>query len=128
MNSPMPLYIASESSPTLPAEPSLITVIGALALIILIMVTLAWLFRRFGMARRLNGGQHAFNVVSSQSLGGRERLVLVDVGDQRLVLGVTAAQINCLATQPRPAMPVEMASPSSFADIFSAIRQRHKPG
>lgn len=128
MNSHSSLYAASQTSTSLPGDVSVMTVLGALALVVMLLVALALLARRSGVARRLQGGQQACKVISSQSLGGRERLVLVDVGDQRLVLGVTASQINCLATQPRPEVPVELGSTSSFAEMFAAMRQRTKPG
>ena len=76
---------------SLPATGSiLMTVSGALALILLLLVVLAWAARRSGLARRLNDAQGNMTLVATQSLGPRERLVLVDVGEQRLVLGVTA--------------------------------------
>ncbi|WP_260459727.1 flagellar biosynthetic protein FliO [Enterobacter ludwigii] len=65
------------------------TVTGALALIVLLMVVLAWAVRRSGLTRRLNAAQGTITLVATQSLGPRERLVVVDVGEQRLVLGVT---------------------------------------
>ena len=128
MNSHSSLHAASQTSPSLSGDVSLMTVIGALALVIMLLIALALLVRRSGVARRLQGAQQACKVISSQSLGGRERLVLVDVGEQRLVLGVTASQITCLATQPRPEVPAERASTSSFAEMFAAMRQRTKPG
>ena len=115
---------------SLPATGSvLMTVTGALALIVLLMVVLAWAARRSGLSRRLNDAQGNMTVVATQSLGPRERLVLVDVGDQRLVLGVTASQINCLATQPRPeSAPVATAPAATFPQMLERLRQKYRPG
>lgn len=116
---------------TLPATSSvLMTVTGALALIILLLVVLAWVARRSGLARRLNDSQGAMTLVASKSLGSRERLVLVDVGDQRLVLGVTASQITCLATQARPENAPDAVTPvnAPFPLMLEKLRQKYRAG
>ncbi|WP_421510664.1 flagellar biosynthetic protein FliO [Enterobacter sp. JS8-1] len=115
---------------SLPATGSvLMTVSGALALIILLMVVLAWAVRRSGLARRLNDAQGNMTLVATQSLGPRERLVLVDVGEQRLVLGVTASQITCLATQTRPESATQTSAPAAtFPLMLEKLRQKYRPG
>lgn len=115
---------------SLPATGSvLMTVTGALALIILLMVVMAWAARRSGLARRLNNAQGNITLVATQSLGPRERLVLVDVGEQRLVLGVTASQITCLATQARPENAPQTSEPATmFPLMLERLRQKYRPG
>ena len=115
---------------SLPATGSvLMTVSGALALIILLMVVMAWAARRSGLARRLNDAQGNMSVVATQSLGPRERLVLVDVGEQRLVLGVTASQITCLATQARPENAPQPSAPAAtFPLMLEKLRQKYRSG
>ncbi|WP_032672559.1 flagellar biosynthetic protein FliO [Enterobacter sichuanensis] len=115
---------------SLPATGSiLMTVSGALALILLLLVVLAWAARRSGLARRLNDAQGNMTLVATQSLGPRERLVLVDVGEQRLVLGVTASQITCLATQPRPENAPQASAPAAtFPLMLEKLRQKYRPG
>ncbi len=51
-----------------------------------------------------SGGTRGLKVSASQSLGPRERVVVVNVEDARLVLGVTASQVTLLHTLP-PAPP-----------------------
>lgn len=115
---------------SLPATGSvLMTVSGALALIILLMVVMAWAARRSGLARRLNDAQGNMTLVATQSLGPRERLVLVDVGEQRLVLGVTASQITCLATQARPENAPQTSAPAAtFPLMLEKLRQKYRSG
>jgi flagellar protein FliO/FliZ len=62
----------------------------------------AWLARRLGLQRF--GGGHVVKVVSSSSVGQRERIVVVEVGATWLVLGVTPSQINTLHTLPAQAV------------------------
>ena len=113
---------------TLAADSLLMTVTGSLGLIILVMVALAWLVRRSGLNRRLHSASHAMTLVASQSLGARERVVLMDVGELRLVLGVTASQITCLATQERPAQVAEAASatPVAFSAMLDKFRHQYR--
>ncbi|MCM7883265.1 flagellar biosynthetic protein FliO [Enterobacter sichuanensis] len=115
---------------SLPATGSiLMSVSGALSLILLLLVVLAWAARRSGLARRLNDAQGNMTLVATQSLGPRERLVLVDVGDQRLVLGVTASQITCLATQSRPENAPQASAPAAtFPLMLEKLRQKYRPG
>jgi hypothetical protein len=61
-----------------------------------------------GTRRAGRRGQHpgvTVTVVARQVLGAKASLAVVDVGDQRLVLGVTEGGVNVLSTQDIP--PVE---------------------
>lgn len=115
---------------SLPATGSvLMTVTGALALIVLLMIVLAWAVRRSGLSRRLNAAQGTITLVATQSLGPRERLVVVDVGEQRLVLGVTASQIACLTTQPPPENAPQTTAPAAtFPLMLEKLRQTYRQG
>jgi flagellar protein FliO/FliZ len=72
--------------------------LGLFAVIALIL-GLAWLARRVGLVRQGTPGA-AIKVVSSTMLGARQRLVLVEVEDTWLVLGVSAGEIRPLHTMP----------------------------
>lgn len=89
------------------AGSSLIQVSGALAAIILLILLAAWLAKRVGLSSK-SGLSRDVKLRSSVSLGPRERVVVVEVDDARLVLGVTASQITHLHTLP-PA-PVDAAA------------------
>ncbi|ADP09829.1 Flagellar biosynthesis protein, FliO [Erwinia sp. Ejp617] len=115
-----------------PASDSvLLTVSGALALIVLFMVALAWLARRSGITRRFNDGHNLITVVATKSLGTRERVVVIDVEDRRLVLGVTATQIACLSSMEKPAQAEQEMQAKPVADfpaLLSKLRQKYGKG
>ena len=68
---------------------SLLLVLGA-------VFAAAWLVRRL---RGLGGpGADAIRVVAATGLGPKERAVLVQVGGQQLLLGVTSQQVTLLHT------------------------------
>lgn len=130
MKTAPPILSASPAAEALESGSVMMTVTGALVLIILLMVALAWVVRRTGITRRLNDSAGAMTLVASKSLGARERLVLVDVGEQRLVLGVTATQITCLSTQTKPiseAMAVTSVT-ASFPAMLEAMREKYRQG
>ena len=62
---------------------------------------LGWLLRRLRSANLL-GGHRQLKVVATLNVGQKERVLVVQVGAQQYLLGVTGQQISCLdkLTQP----------------------------
>lgn len=118
---------ATVSQPTsVPGSP-LVQVSGALLGIILLILAAAWVIKRLGFASK-GGSTRGLNVTARTSLGPRERVVIVEVEDARLVLGVTASQINVLHTLP-PAPVVADENPAPPADFQSMMKSLLKrPG
>ena len=108
-----PQTAASTSSP-------LVQVSGALTAIIILILLAAWVAKRFGFTPK-TGSSKEMKVSASCSVGARERVVIVDVPDARLVLGVTAGQITHLHTLP-PVPVSETASPVAPADFQSLMK------
>jgi|10_taG_2_1085330.scaffolds.fasta_scaffold412661_1 flagellar protein FliO/FliZ len=75
--------------------------IGAMVLalfaVLAVIVVLASLLKRFNLKFQ---GASGMKVLSSVSLGAKERLVIVEVGGQKLLLGVTQQRIDCLKELP----------------------------
>lgn len=75
--------------------------IGAMVLalfaVLAVIVVLASLLKRFNLKFQ---GVSGVKVLSSVSLGAKERLVVVDVGGEKLLLGVTQQRIDCLKELP----------------------------
>ncbi|MBW3497918.1 flagellar biosynthetic protein FliO [Janthinobacterium sp. NKUCC08_JDC] len=78
---------------------SLLQTIFALMFVLALLIGLAWFMKRYGP--KVMGGNNKMRVVSSLNLGGRERIVLVEVADQWIVVGASPGRINALATMPR---------------------------
>lgn len=70
----------------------LMVVLGALALF-------AWGMKRFGPKAQAGAG--GLRIVGALNLGGRERIMLVEVGDQWIVVGASPGRVNALATMPK---------------------------
>ena len=84
---------------------------GAMALVILLIFACARLARRCGVAGRVRADGTQIAVKASYSLGQRERLVVVDVDGERLLLGVTPGAITRLGRPAKPTTPTESAAP-----------------
>ncbi|MDC9613134.1 flagellar biosynthetic protein FliO [Xenorhabdus khoisanae] len=86
----------------LPAGQTLMQISSALGGILLLIFFMTWLVRRLGLAPGKNKNHRLLNVKASCSLGPKERIVVVEVEDNWLVLGVTSQQINMLHQMPAP--------------------------
>jgi len=72
----------------------LLQIFTALAGVIALIVIAAWLMRRMG---NITGQRNEkMRVVAALSMGARERVVLMQVGEQQLLLGVSPGRINTL--------------------------------
>ena len=91
------------SSPAWAAAPGaaggMLTVLMSLALILGGFVAVAWFARRYlpGL-----GAQGAVRVVGTTPVGTRERVVVVEVDNTWLLLGVGGGNVRLLHTLPKP--------------------------
>ncbi|QJD93983.1 flagellar biosynthetic protein FliO [Duganella dendranthematis] len=108
-----------------PAAPStgggLLQTSLALIFVIGLMLGLAWLTKRFG-PRNFGGGNSNIKLVGTLSVGTRERILVVEVGEQWIVVGASPGRMNALATMPRqessePLQTVALPT-ANFAEWF----------
>ncbi len=95
---------AADASPTVTATSSVVSllqVMFGLGLVLAAIAGTAWLLKRLGPGQSSDVG--ALRVVAGVAVGPKERVVLVDVGDTRLVLGVAPGHVSTLHQMPRPA-------------------------
>lgn len=81
-----------------------------LAFVVAMIFGCAWLARRFGL--QAGGSSRLLKVVASAMVGQRERVVVVEVGGQWLVLGVAAGQVRALHNMPAQTIPEADAAPT----------------
>ena len=80
------------------------------ALFSLILVTglifgTAWLLKRFNPAMSQSG--HGMKIIGALSLGGRDRLVLVEAGSKQLLLGVSPGRVMLVESFDEPVIDTE---------------------
>ncbi|GGY68450.1 hypothetical protein GCM10011613_10840 [Cellvibrio zantedeschiae] len=102
----------------------LASLVGGLALILVLIYGLSWFVKRFSQGGFLQSS--TMKIVSAMPLGTRERLLLVDVGGKQLLLGITATQINTLHVFDEPVVQSEKEQPvsSDFSQKLMAILQQ----
>jgi len=84
---------------------SVAQIIFSLLLVIAAIFLVAWLLRRMNVAQQ--GGGKLLKVLGGVAIGQRERIVLVEVDDTWLVVGVGPGQIRTLHTLPRAEIATE---------------------
>jgi flagellar protein FliO/FliZ len=103
-----------------PSTPSMFGAVLALLLVLALIVGLGWLLKRLpGSGFRPPEGM---KLVASLSLGARERVVVVEVNGQQLLLGVSAGGISTLHVlpEPLPATPApNLRQLPNFAQLLS---------
>ncbi|MFD1802613.1 flagellar biosynthetic protein FliO [Mixta tenebrionis] len=114
---------AHAAQPAFSTGSALTQVSSVLAIIVLLILAGAWLVKRLGFAPKRVGGPQALQIVASVQVGQRERVIIVNVEDARLVLGVTAQQITHLHTLPPQAPPQQEASPAAATPDFRQLLQ-----
>ena len=108
------------------AAGSLLQVFIGLVAVQLLIAATAWAAKRMGVAR---GATSALaHVVASASVGTRERVVVVEVGDAWLVVGVAPGRVNALATLPRGVAPAPTTPiyNDGFAKSLQAIMGKRR--
>ncbi len=92
---PQVVMPASSAPPT----GSLLQTILALVLVLGLLLGLAWFLKRYGP--RAMGASANVKLVGALNVGGRERIMVVEVGEQWIVVGASPGRVNALATMPR---------------------------
>lgn len=92
--------------------------LAALALVLVSIGILAWLFKRFAPRSKISGGK-AIEVISKTYLSSKQSLALVRVGRRAMLIGITPDHINCLATIDEPSEVQEIQKPRD-ADVGQA--------
>lgn len=106
------------------AASQLLNVALSLLFILVLIFALAWILRRFGQGGF--GHQGDMKIVASLALGTRERLLVVDVGGQQLLLGATPQQIRTLHVFETPVIDTRQPTqPADFKQKLMALMQ-HK--
>lgn len=123
----IPATSTATSAPATPVVPagSVLTQVGStLGAILLLILIIGWLVKRLGFAPK-NSRNNLLNVRASCSLGARERVVVVEVDNQCLVLGVTNQNITHLHTFTAPPSDAEpVAKKQDFSQIFKQVVQQ----
>ena len=113
------VYAADQSGSGLGYE--LFKVLFGLVVVLAAMAGSAWMLKRFGVAKA--GGNGAVRIVGGVSVGHRERVLVVEVADQWIVVGVAPGSVNSLATMPRQEQALAVEAPPVTANFAAWLKQ-----
>ena len=87
--------VAKSTQPALasPTGDAVLPMLLSLLLIMAVIFAVAWAAKKLNLTPNNTGH---FKLVSSMSLGGRERMVIIEVQGQQHALGVTSQSVNHL--------------------------------
>lgn len=126
---PLTAHSAEATNPGLSAG-NYVQAVLALLLIVALMIGLAWLARK--MTGGQGFGQGGMKIIGGVTLGPRERIVLVEVGETWLVIGIVPGQIRTLHRFPKGAdielggLPQPDHKP--FASWLKSVAERQNHG
>lgn len=93
----------------------LLQTIFALLLVLGLLIGLAWVLKRYGP--KPGGGLANLRVVGALNIGGRERIMVVEVGDQWIIVGAAPGRVNALHTMPRQDVDLGAGTGAAQASI-----------
>jgi len=111
--------IANSTTAAGSATGSVFTMLLGLGTVLALLVGLAWLFKRTGLVKGA-GSNAVAKIIGGVSVGTRERVMVIEVAEQWIVVGVAPGRVNTLATMPRQEHLSAHSTPSVPAANFSA--------
>jgi flagellar protein FliO/FliZ len=116
--------VAATSGPA--SAGSLLQVLFGLVVVLGLMAACAWMLRRFGAAKTSGGAN--IRIVGGVSVGTRERVMVVEVADQWIVVGVAPGQVRALSTMPKQdaVLPPEgeVQAPRNFSNWLAQTMEK----
>jgi flagellar protein FliO/FliZ len=107
---------------------SFLQMILGLAVVLGAITLSAWFARRMGMGTAQGG--RLMKVVSALPVGAKEKVVVIELGGQWMVLGVAPGLVSALATLPKGELPESVAAAQAlpmgidFAALLRKARNR----
>lgn len=109
----------------------LLTLGGTLALVLLAAFLFLKAARYFGFAGAKGKNTRLISVVASAALGQKERVAIVEVNQQWLVLGVTPENVTLLSQFDKSDIGIEAKAPEqapSFPALMASLLKNVKTG
>lgn len=108
------LPISAQAEPqTLSNPSSILSIFLSLLLVVGVVFMLAFIMRRFNVT---HSGSAQLKVVASMMAGTRERVMVIEVGGEQHLLGITAHNINHLAKLTTPLTEANPGGGENFKD------------
>ncbi|MFT5549026.1 MAG: flagellar protein FliO/FliZ [Candidatus Azotimanducaceae bacterium] len=106
----------------------LLKLTGGLIMVVVIIFVLAWLIKKMNLTPQSQSG--LIKVVAGLNLGARERVVLLEVGGEQILVGLCAGRMDKLHTLKMPinidslAVDSAQTKPSKFAQLLASVGKK----
>jgi len=123
---PLKVFAEESASQVISSDPMsgsyLFQLVIGLLVVILCIVTLAWFAKRVNHLQASSGG--ILKILGGMSMGTREKVVLLQVGSEQLLIGVSPGRINTLHVLETPLDDTELSASTTgtnFSEKLSAM-------
>jgi len=110
--------------PLASSQDQLIQVTLSLFAVLAVIYAVAWLIKRNRGVQGLSG--LPMKTLAVLPMGVKEKIVLIEVGGKQILLGMTAHNINALATFDEPVLVIKEKNSKGFADRLKEIMSQVK--
>lgn len=98
----------------------ILSVTGGLISVIAAILLAGYLYSRMKGPRL--GGNNVINIIASQALGPKEKIVLVEIADTQFAIGMTTSSVQTLHVFDKPVIkPQEISNQMGFADRLKDV-------
>lgn len=112
----------------LAAEPGsqldLATTFGSLLFVIIFILFLAWVLKRMRVPSLVN--QKGLSVVRQVAVGTKERMMIVQAGEEQFLVGVTAQSIQLISKLEKPLTQEELESRPFAGQLSQLLKKNEK--
>ena len=109
------------SGNTAVSDAGVLQVVLGLGFVLALMAGLAWLLRRFGGMQQRAAG--AIKILGGAAVGQRERVVLVEIADTWLIIGVASGHVSALHSMPKGEIRENPGEVGGNARFSARLRQ-----
>lgn len=121
------IMLSLVASPTLAAQSDqfdIATTLGSLLFVIAIIIGMAWLLKR--MRVPAFGQQKGLSVVRQLPIGTKERLMIVQAGEEQFLIGVTSQSVQLISKLETPLTQEELESVPFSNTLTQLLKKNDK--
>ena len=115
------LSISSVAFAATPPSLDLATTFGSLIFVIAFILFIAWLLKRMQVPAMSN--QQGLAIVRQIPVGTKERIAIVQAGDEQFLVGITTQSIQLISKLDKP-LTQEMLEKSTFSSQLSQLMKK----
>ncbi len=98
------------------------TTFGSLIMVVAVILVLAWLLKRMRLPAMSH--QKGLNIVRQIAVGTKERIVIVQAGEEQFLVGVTSQSIQLISKLEKPLSQEELET-SPFANQLTQLLKKN---